>query len=189
MKLRRERRRNRPKPTSTSTFTATPEPAAAEICLTAFDDRNGNGIQDADEQPRADVAFTVTEGDRVVTNYISSTAVSSYCIDLEPGNYQVVRSRLPDEELTTAEQIAVALTSGDSLAVSFGSVIDGPEGAEIAQEGEVGPEVASDSAAADDAQADDGVSPLIGLLIAVLVASVLLLAAVLLIVLNRRTSA
>ena len=98
--------------------TATPLQTA--VCLSAFQDVNGNGRQDNDEGLQPAVAFTVYTDDAVVGNYVTDGLSEPHCIQVDPGNYQITRSRAADETLTTSGNQAISLNQGDVMYLTFG---------------------------------------------------------------------
>lgn len=95
----------------------------ASICLSAFEDLDQDGVQDAGEPLRAGVAFTVYDTAAVVANYITDGVSEPACLGgLLPGEYRVTRSSIPGELLTTRGDWAVSLTAGSELRQAFGSV-------------------------------------------------------------------
>jgi hypothetical protein len=108
-----------PRPTAT--------PAEAAVCLSAFDDLNRDGIQDAGEPLRAGVAFTVYNTAAVVANYITDGLSEPKCLGgLAPGEYRVTRSLVAGETLTTPGDWALNLAAGGELHQAFGSFIGAP---------------------------------------------------------------
>lgn len=98
-----------------------PAPEAA-VCLSAFDDLNRNGTQDAGEPLRAGVAFTVYNTESVVANYITDGRSEPRCLGgLSPGEYRVTRSVMTNETLTTPGDWSLSLTAGSELYQAFGS--------------------------------------------------------------------
>lgn len=96
----------------------------AAICLSAYNDRDQDGQQDADEPLRPGVAFTVYNTQAVVANYITDGVSEPKCLGgLPPGEYRVTRSIAPGETLTTPGDWALNLTSGNELYQSFGSFV------------------------------------------------------------------
>ena len=70
--------------------------------LKAYDDINADGVQDADEALRPAVAFTISDGQAVVSNYVTDGESEPFCVEgLSAGSYRVTRSVLPNEVLTT----------------------------------------------------------------------------------------
>lgn len=187
-----------PIPTQEPVATSEPEETAGSICLTAFDDANKNGLQDAGEVLRGGVAFTVTNADTqtVTSNYITDTTTNSYCIEgLEPGNYLVTRSVQTNEQMTTPDNWGVAIVAGAATTLAFGSFIDETPPTAIA---EVQPEnaaAADETAATGEGALTNAETPeeesrgsglVTGIVIAVVVLAVLLLVGVLAVILSAR---
>jgi hypothetical protein len=102
--------------------TETQVPLRTAICMTAFDDINRDGTQDAGELLLTGVAFTVFNDQIVVANYITDGVSEPYCLEaLEAGTYHVTRSITPNEVLTTQGDWAMTLTEGNELNLAFGS--------------------------------------------------------------------
>ncbi len=107
---------------ATGILVSEPEASGASICLKAFEDDNQNGLHDPGEALRANVAFTVSNDQRVVSNYVTTGTSEPYCLPgLAPGNYQVTRSQQNDEVLTTRGNWGIALTDGSVVTMEFGS--------------------------------------------------------------------
>ena len=101
------------------------EKGGTAICLKAFDDANENGLHDPGEGLRAGVAFTLANGQRVVSNYVTTGVDEPYCIEgLEEGNYQISRSQATSEVLTTRGDWGVALSADSIVTLEFGSYND-----------------------------------------------------------------
>ena len=102
--------------------TAVPPPPTG-ICLTAFSDINGNGIQEAAEPLKTAVAFTIFNDDVVIANYVTDGVSEPYCIDnLAEGTYHITRSLGPDEVLTTPGDRGIIVRLGAMVDLAFGSV-------------------------------------------------------------------
>lgn len=157
------------------------------VCLMAFDDVDGNGVQDAGDALKPDVAFTISDGQNVVSNYVSNGESEPFCVTLPgPGSYRVTRSILPNEILTTAGDRAVSLSEGSTLSLEFGSTMGEETLAMVSQEtGQAAAEGESQAAA------DDGGNSLltVAIIAAVVVAVLLLVAVIAIIVTNRRAKA
>ncbi len=116
-------------PTETATLppppptqTAVPPPPTG-VCLTAFTDRNGNGIQDAGEALKTAVAFTIFNEEMVVANYVTDGVSEPYCLNnLAEGEYHITRSVGPDEMLTTPGNRGIIVRLGAVADLTFGSV-------------------------------------------------------------------
>ena len=158
------------------------ENAGTAICLMAFNDENENGQRDAGEGLRANVAFTLATGQRVVSNYVTTGTNEPYCIEgLSAGNYQISRSHAPDEALTTQGDWGIALTDGSIVTLEFGSYTDKSLAADVntaTNSLNVGSE------AVQAAQPDDGVSSLIT--VGAIGLAVLLLLGVILLIMSAR---
>lgn len=156
------------------------------VCLMAFDDVDGNGLQDAGEALRPDVAFTISDGQSVVSNYVTDGESEPFCVVLPgAGNYRVTRSIQANEILTTAGDRAVSLSEGSTLNLEFGSTMGEETVAMVVEEdGQAAAESESQAAA------DESNTLLTVAVIAAVVVAVLLLVAVLaIIVSNRRANA
>lgn len=177
--------------------TPTPEPSGGEICLKAFVDANQNGQHDAGESLKQAVAFTISDGEAVVSNYVTDGASEPYCITgLDPGNYEVTRSTTEGEVLTTSGDWSASVSNGSSQTFEFGSYVDEArptnEESEVAMasesdgsESEAAAAVAN-AATAENGEEDGGFARII--VIAAVVVAVLLLVGVLVIILSARRS-
>jgi hypothetical protein len=114
----------RPPPTPAQ---ATSTPPQTAVCLSAFQDSNGNGLHDNNEWLQPGVAFTVYTADTVIGNYITDGASEPHCLQVEPGNYQITRSHAANETLTSSGNQAILLNQGDVMYLTFG----GQTGAEV----------------------------------------------------------
>jgi hypothetical protein len=183
-------------PEPTATPEPTPMPTGGDICLLAFDDLNENGVYDAGEPLRASVAFTISDGRTVVSNYVSDGVSEPYCIQgLAADSYQITRSRQANEQLTTPGEWAISLTDGAMVELEFGSIIVAEEVAAVEEPVEPtgeGDTAAEDDdeimAAVEDASSSDTSWPGI-LLIGAVALAALLLIGVLAIILSARRSA
>ena len=170
--------------------TPTPAPEGGEICLSAYVDENQNAQRDAGEPLKESVAFTISSGEAVISNYVTDGNSEPYCITgLDNGNYRVTRSTAPGEVLTTSGEWAISLAEGMSQTLEFGSYVD----AEAATAVATGPDESGNPPAsvenAEPAPAEDGEGGMARiLLIAAVVVAVLLLVGVLVIVLSVRRS-
>jgi LysM repeat protein len=167
------------------------EQPAASICLSAFNDENQNGERDEGESLRSAVAFTISDVDKVVSNYVTDGASEPFCIEgLAPGNYRITRSIASGEVATTANDQSLALQAGEATTFEFGSYQDANAVAQLQSpisttgDGEEVENNLSDSPAEGEGE---GGSPIF--VIAVVIA-VLLLVGVLVVILSaRRASA
>jgi LysM repeat protein len=153
------------------------------VCLKAYDDVNGNGVQDAGDALRPAVAFTISDGQSVVSNYVTDGESEPFCVTLPgAGSYRVTRSVKSNEILTTAGDRAVSLSEGSTLSLDFGSYMGEETLAMVNSESEGGAVAAAESQPAAD-ESDDLLTAAI---IAAAVVAVLLLVAVVAIVVNNR---
>jgi len=95
--------------------------APGGLCVQAFNDRNGNGVYDGDEELVPSVKFTVMSGTDPLATYTTDGVDEPHCFTgLAPRAY-TVRTELPNNYVaTTDEQVGVALASGQTANVSFG---------------------------------------------------------------------
>jgi LysM repeat protein len=163
--------------------TATAAPQKGEICLKAFVDENRNGLHDPDEPLKPAVAFTISSGDDVFSNYVTTGTDEPYCITgLDPGSYKITRSVASDEVLTTNGDWSVSLAAGTAQQFEFGSYED-EAGALTNSESQVDAGEQSEQESAEAAP-EGGVTRI--LVIAAVVVAVLLLVGVLVVVLSAR---
>lgn len=158
------------------------EKTDVSICLVAYDDANENGVHDAGEELRPDVAFTISDGEKVVTNYVTDGTSEPFCVEGIPsGSYRVTRSKLTNEILTTPGDRAVSLTAGSSLDLVFGSYVTEDTLAVVSAETPVTASLTSDEVV--EAKNDDALTTVI---IAAAIVAVLLFAALVILVVRGR---
>lgn len=111
--------------TPVPTDTPVPTPEGSSICANAFNDINGNGVQDADEGYMAGVTFVLSNPGATVAQAISTGAEAPVCFQALPANSYQVRSVLPARlEPTTVEFADLIVTEpGQTFGVLFGSRI------------------------------------------------------------------
>jgi hypothetical protein len=154
------------------------------VCLKAFDDIDSNGVQDAGDALKAGVAFTISDGQSVVSNYVTDGESEPFCVTLPgPGSYRVARSILPNEILTTAGDRAVSLSEGSSLSLEFGSTMG--EETVVAMVSDSTGQAPAESES-QPAAAEEGNTLLTVAVVAAVVVAVLLLVAVIAIIVNNR---
>ncbi|MFZ0548026.1 MAG: LysM peptidoglycan-binding domain-containing protein [Candidatus Promineifilaceae bacterium] len=159
----------------------------ANICLLAFDDTNQDGVRDADEPLRSAVAFTISDVEKVVSNYVTDGASEPFCIEgLDPGNYQITRSIAAGEVVTTGKDQSLALQAGESKTLEFGSYQDGSAVAELQSSNTAADANNLSGSAVVTNEGDDGGIGTV-FIVAVVIA-VLLLLGVLVIILSARRS-
>ena len=161
------------------------EVAGVSICLKAFDDNNQNGVHDSGEGLRSAVAFTISDDQSVVSNYVTDGDSEPFCIQgLKAGSYRVTRSSLPNEVMTTPGDHSVALTEGSILNLDFGSYMSDEPLTVADTSGQVN-NAASDQGNAEAFENGDG-GVMNGLLIAGVIIVVLLLVGVVIFILSSR---
>jgi LysM repeat protein len=96
---------------------------ANKLCVLAFNDTNGDGIRQPDEAPVAGASFKIidAQGSSVAT-YTSSNESDPHCFtDLAAGSYTVDVQPAPGTSATSDKRWGVALTSGSTVNINFGS--------------------------------------------------------------------
>ncbi len=113
--------------------TATPPQVADntnKLCVFAFNDGNGDGIRQSDEGTVAGANFDVidAQGSSVAT-YTSANEPDPHCFtNLAAGSYTVDVQPAPDTSATSDKRWGVALTSGSTVNINFGSEGSGATG-------------------------------------------------------------
>ncbi|MEW5985476.1 MAG: LysM domain-containing protein [Chloroflexota bacterium] len=177
-----------PTPLPSPTATAAPVKTGGDLCLLAYDDANRNGLPEPDEALRPAVAFTISDGQMVVSNYVTDGQSEPYCIrGLPAGNYQVTRSSLPQEALTTPGDWAVALADGAMLNLAFGSVMEAAEATASSPNSDLTTPSAA-VATPPSAAGDSGSRMMSGVAVSAVILAVLLLLGVLIFILSARRS-
>ena len=181
-------------PAETATFTPiptdtpVPTPAGSSICANAFNDENGNGVQDANEGYMAGVTFTVASPTEMIGQAIATGTESPVCIQgLAPNTYQV-RQILPARlEPTTIDYADIIVTEpGQTYGVLFGSRIrveDGSDGASTAVPAT--PTTAADTGDGDSDSGGASPNTLVIFGMVLLVVAVVILGGILFVLLRR----
>jgi hypothetical protein len=119
------------------------------ICVSAFDDQNGDGSRnDATEGLQADAAITIFRGGSTVSTYITDGSSEPYCFEnLTPDTYQVQIFPPADFQPTTSPSWAVSVAEGARISVGFGTRFSSAETA------------VANTTAADESTEDTAVSP------------------------------
>ena len=182
-------------PEVTATFTPIPTetptetPAGGSICVNAFNDENGNGVQDPNEGYMAGVTFTIANATAIVGQAISTGTETPVCQQgLPPDRYQIKQVLPPRLEPTTIDYADVDVQVGQPIGVSFGSRIR----VEVTPTSEIAavsptPEGGQTDNGAASTEDSDGVSTLAIAGIVMLVLAVVLLGAVLFVLLRRQS--
>lgn len=177
-------------PTNTPipTHTPTPTPEGATICVNAFNDENGNGVQDPAEGWMAGVTFVVANQTAVVGQAISTGTETPVCVEGLPADLYQVRQILPPRlEPTTIDYADLQVQPPQTYGVAFGSRIrqEAPPTQEVAV---VQPTADPNEAAptpAPSAPATGGLSTLAIVGIGMLIVAVVLLGGILFVLLRR----
>ncbi len=173
--------------TTQAAETAEEETSSASLCLSAYTDENQNGVRDEGEPLRSAVAFTISDVEKVVSNYVTDGASEPFCIEgLSPGNYQITRSISSGEVATNESAQSMALAAGESVTVEFGSYIDGSAIAQANASSEADGSTASNNLSGSAVGAEDDSGGISTLFIIAVVIAILLLVGVLVIILTAR---
>ena len=108
-------------PTPSPTPSATPTPKQGSIRVFVFEDRNGSGIRDEQEDPLAGVRIMVANAQRTpVAEHVSDGNAEGYTFsELPPGDYIVTEENPPGYTSTSPIQWAGTLIEGGQLEVTF----------------------------------------------------------------------
>ena len=109
--------------TSTPTVTPTLAIANSGLCLTAYDDQNGNAERDSGEALLPGVQFVVKDTDgKTVATYTTDGVKEPHCLsNLADGRYTVSVTPPADRAATTDTSYAMALLSDTTVPIIFGS--------------------------------------------------------------------
>ncbi len=100
-----------------------PQPQApAGVCVSAFDDANGNGQFDSStERLKSDAAITLFKDGQTISTYITDGVSNDHCFqDLAPGTYQVQLYPPANYVPTTADSWAISVSGGVLIPLQFG---------------------------------------------------------------------
>lgn len=109
--------------TDAPAVTVTPEALPPSgICISAFEDENGNGqFDESTEALKAEAAITLLKDGRTQTTYITDGVTSEHCFeDLETGAYEVKLFPPANYMPTTADSWAITVNAGELTPVQFG---------------------------------------------------------------------
>ncbi|NJN55732.1 MAG: hypothetical protein HC804_13880 [Anaerolineae bacterium] len=120
--------------------------APAGVCVSAFDDTNGNGQFEASvDSLKADAAITLFKDGQTVSTYITDSVSDVHCFEnLEPGAYQVRLFPPANYVATTADSWAISVAEGVLIPVQFGMQFQQPEVVEVADAGNADDSVGSE---------------------------------------------
>jgi hypothetical protein len=86
--------------------------AVGQVCLLAFDDADGNGVQDEGEGLVPGAQFTVSDSSHVVATYTTNGQSEPRCISLLPGEYRISALVPVDRHATTTQSWRPLLAAG-----------------------------------------------------------------------------
>lgn len=166
------------------------------ICLRAFDDANRDGVYNTGEAVKDSVAFTISNNEAVVSNYVTNGS-EPFCVNgLPAGTYRVSRSFAQNEVASNSGDWAIALADGTSFNLDFGSYMDETAAQEVVAQTTDNTAAASENAdtaaAAEGAlvEAEDAGSGwgvwLVGIIVAI--AAVLLIGVIVVVLSARRVA-
>jgi hypothetical protein len=148
--------------------------------VVTYDDSDRSGRMDGIEGTISGVTVTLFDGHQIVGTQTSNALAGQVCFEsLDPGPFQVFQTVPPNRQMTTADQVAVDLESGQNVVVLFGSVASVPPSEIAAVTSVPGPTTAPDSPAVEEPSTEPADASLAEKLFAVSGIVVLLVAAVL----------
>lgn len=102
---------------------AVPETTGATLCVSAFNDDNGDGLLTAGaESLLADAALTISRANQTVVTTVTDGTTGEHCFDeLEADTYQVQFYPPANYISSTDDSWAVVLSDGMQVSVSFGA--------------------------------------------------------------------
>ena len=101
--------------------TATPTPTPGQVCVLAFNDRNGDGQQSADENPLAGVVFALADSNGPKDSYTTDGVSEPYCFtNLPPGSYTLT-AKAPGGYSGTSPKTQIVAISGGKEDFVFGA--------------------------------------------------------------------
>jgi hypothetical protein len=104
------------------TAAPTAVPTTGQICVQAYNDRNGDGQQAADESLLAGVVFTLSDANGPKDSYTTDGVSEPYCFkDLQPGSYQLGAKPPTNYSASGQKTFIVALNGGVKTDWSFGA--------------------------------------------------------------------
>jgi hypothetical protein len=107
--------------------TAPPTPTTGQVCIQAYNDRNGDGQQGGDENLLAGVVFTLSDAGGPKDSYTTDGVSEPHCFTgLQPGSYQLAAKAPANYSATTQKSYIVALNSGGKSDWALGVRRGGP---------------------------------------------------------------
>jgi hypothetical protein len=140
--------------------TPTAEQSTTSVCVSTYDDMDGNGQLDAGTDTlKADVAVTLFKDGQTISTYVSDGVSNEQCFEnLEPGAYQVQLYPPVNYVPTTADSWTMSVEEGTQTTVQFGVQIQDTEAVadagntDIAPEGTAGAELPTPTAALESSE-------------------------------------
>jgi len=100
---------------------SSPTPSVGQICVLAFNDRDGDAQHGTDENLLAGVVFALSDASGPRESYTTDGVSEPHCFaDLQPGSYMVTIKPPANYSATTPKTSVIAL-SGGKQEVSFGA--------------------------------------------------------------------
>lgn len=113
-----------PKPTPTPWPTFTPTPVTGTICVVAFEDHNGNGVQDPADGRLSGALITVSNERGIVAEYLTNGFDEPHCFQgLQPGQYFVSEVNPGGYRSTTHDDWSVSVVDVNRVHVTFGDYL------------------------------------------------------------------
>jgi len=112
-----------PTPTNTPTPTATPTPLPGGVCVSSFEDSNGNGKRDEGENLIAGAIIILSNSDRLeLERYTTDGLSEPYCFSgLAEGTYFLKRQNPAGYASTVPDDWAAAVVPGGKTMVEMGA--------------------------------------------------------------------
>jgi hypothetical protein len=105
----------------------TPTPATGQLCILAYNDRNGDLQQDTDENLLAGVVFTLSDVNGPRESYTTDGVSEPHCFtELPPGSYSISAKPPANYSVTTEKTTVVALNGGMKTDILTGARRGGP---------------------------------------------------------------
>lgn len=142
-------------PTGDETATEETESSAGGVCVTVYDDANGDAVRDSTEGLLANAAVTLSRAGNTISTYITDGTTEPYCFEVTEADTYQVQIYPPADYVSTGEDTwAVAVTEGVAFPVSFGlqsgssrvAVADTAAGEQPAEETAADPNAVADTA-------------------------------------------
>jgi hypothetical protein len=101
---------------------ASPTPTTGQVCILAYNDRNGDAQQDADESLLPGVVFALSDTSGPKESYTTDGVSEPHCfLNLPAGSYQITIKPPTNYSATTQKVWTIALNGGMKTDVPFGA--------------------------------------------------------------------